>query len=223
MSNFPYGEQYWVEPGYLQNLADSLNRASAQVLPFAEVCETGKSYIADISEIEGIDNIPNDDPLVVIKNHPCHFDVLLLGEIFEHRPDVRTVTKASSLTAVLPESNTLLMRKNGPFAHEDDILTLVNHLRSGGSIMTVPWGSLDHQGRSYATAERAIQNALSYARFCGATVLPVCMEAEWNNTHSLPLRKVLTTIQEPIRLKAGGLDKDRISSVVSAMYERYAQ
>jgi len=218
MAELSKDNKYWVDPTDLENLGEAIRSEVAILTPFADICEKLTPRIAEASIVEGVDNIPVEEPLILVKNHPCHFDLLLLGQIFNIRPDVKILAKVSQATSALPTSNALFIRKNGPHGNPADIKAMQEHLEGNGSFLATPWGALDHQARQCATPERAVQNVIRYASFSGAAVLPVCIDSEWANSGAmrLPLQKAHVTIHEPIAAKS-----EEISRVVSAMYEQY--
>lgn len=171
-------------------------------------------------EVIGIDNVPLNDPLVVIKDHPCHCDFLLLGSILTERPDIRFLAKDSPLTRALPSDSTVLLRKSQGHANHDDIKAMQQYLRDGGSLLATPWGAMNHQARESTSAERAASNVIRYAGFAKATVLPIEFEVEWTQRKQLPVAKARVVIQEPIIPLNGELDTERLRATTVAMYGR---
>lgn len=218
-----YHGTYHIDPTYLASIVDEFVANSGQPETFAERCRKVAPRLAKTVYVRQLGDIPNDKPIVVAKNHPCHFDGLLLDTVFEKRPDIQLLAKPSPLTAPLPRENTLLLRKKGPHGYPDDIKKLQGHLRNGGSILATPWGALDHQARDNVSSERAAQNVVRYASFAGATVLPVHIEANWDSTDqaALPLEAATITIQEPIPYTMSGPNIEAITTAITSMYDRY--
>jgi Acyltransferase len=214
---------YWTESKSLSGVAKALSEAVNSSTSFAEVCMKMAPHIAKDVEVSGIDNIPTQGPLIVIKNHPCHFDSLLLGGVFGRRSDVRSLTKVSFLTDPLPDDYVIRLRKEGARANPDDAYVLKTYLQAGGSLMAVPWGAMDHQAKGYANLDRTIQNVLRYASFSDATIVPVTIDSTWDGSKSLPLGKAIIQIGEPLRPSASAADLLHTTEVVADLYERYAR
>lgn len=211
---------YTVEPSYLEHVGNTLRRASESAA-FPEACEEVVTpLLAETHEITGLDNVPDEGPLIVIKNHPFHFDFLAMDALYSKRPDVRLLVKTASYSSAIPEDNALFLRKNGAKADPQDVAALQAYLRDGGSMVATPWGAMDHQANSYATLERAAQNAARYVTFGSATLLPVHVDATWGDTKGLPVQNVSVSIQEPI--PATDADSaERIYAEISKMYQTY--
>ena len=183
--------QYWVPPSTLLDIGEAIGQAFEETGNFAAVCHDLCPLIAQSKVVRGVENIPLEGPIVVVKNHPCHFDLLLLEELYRLRPEVRILLKRSGHTEHFPVELSVMLEKKGPKASPEDIKVLQSYLRSGGSLLATPWGSLDHQAKEYATPERAARNAVRYAQFAGARVLPIYITQGYNTTATnLPLGDV---------------------------------
>lgn len=210
---------YSVDPTYLEHIGNILSRAAGQTA-FAEICKDIIPLLAARHEISGLDNIPTEGSLVMVKNHPFHFDGLLMGALFAERPDVRLLAKSAPYTSALPSSNALILRKDSDKANPHDIAALQAYLKEGGSLLATPWGAMDHQARSHTTSERAAHNAAKYVTFNNAALLPVHIDVTWRETRSLPVRSASISVQEPIM----AADKDaanKIHAAVTSMYQAY--
>lgn len=213
---------YWIEPAALGRIGSALKHAAATSATMSEVCEAMTPLMAACVEIEGIENIPSEGPLIAIKNHPFHLDALVLGGLFAARPEMRYLVKSTPLTGNLPEESQLSLRKNGPHANIEDVKALQTYLDDGGSLLAAPWGSLDHEAKSYATLERTVQNSLRYASFSDAHILPIEIDVTWGQDGQLPVPYVKASFKEPVLAKEGGLDEASIRAAASNLYERFA-
>lgn len=216
-------DEYWVDPASLHRVAGRLQDVVASSRSFAEVCQKMTPTIAEHIDVRGIENIPAQGPLVVIKNHPCHFDSLLLGQIFQERPDVRSLTKVSFLTDPLPDEYVVRLRKEGARANPDDARMLKAYLAAGGSLMAVPWGAMDYQAKEYAGFERTMQNVVRYASFHDAAVLPVTLFPQWGRIKQLPLKDMKVTIGQPLYPTRNDVELLKTIEAVSEMYDQFAR
>lgn len=212
-------KMYSVDPHYLEHIGARIRQFAGRTA-FSVVCEAVTPLLTESHEISGTDNIPADGPLVVVKNHPFHFDALTLGVLFSERPDVRWLAKSAPHTLAAPEDSVLLLKKSDGKADARDIETLKTHLTEGGSLLATPWGAIDQDTGNCTSAERAAQNAVRYTSFGNATLLPIHIDVEWSETASLPVRNVSISIEKPIKSDANG-STIKIQEAITDMYETY--
>lgn len=208
---------YWIEPTILYNIGRTLTEAQAQEPSFADVCKRVLPMLAQSVEVEGVENIPSEGPVIVLKNHPSHFDGHMLKEIFARRPDIRHVVGTLRFTEIT-SPNYLPIRRADRAQRAQDIQALRIHLAQGGSIISTPWGSLDHEAKNRATKQRAVQNALGYVAFSHGQIVPVYIDMAWDRPTTLPVKSARISIQEPIEPT-----ESAITNVVSGMYEKYVR
>jgi len=213
---------YWVEPEELVHLGNTIRDAGEASSSLADIAKSVESQIANDSQLLGLENVPLEGPLIAIVNHPCHFDSLLLGDLYRLRPDLRPLYKTSPIALNLPKDTAVFISKDGQHSNRDDVRAMQEYLKAGGSMLVVPWGDFD--SRAYdevVSLERATQNVIRYASFNGASVLPISIDAEWGERLTIPLRRAEINIHEAILLAQDGLNVPKINQAVEQLYERY--
>jgi len=216
-------QTYQVKPHVLHALGLIARIEADASSSYADLCMRIAPNVAKSYTVTGEEHIPSSGPLIVVRNHPCHFDSMLLGTVFAVRPDVRPLMKMSPYTEGLPSDKVVFLRKVGPHAMPEDVAAMQQYLRAGGSMLAVPWGSMDHQAQDYANPARAAKNALRYASFGQAAVLPVTIDVErFADGTSFPVEHAEVNIHPAIMPTAEGLDEAAITARVTEMYESYA-
>lgn len=214
-------KNYWADPNLLEEVTKNLTNGLESKKTFAQVCEQSSVLISKSVQFLGIENIPKNEPLVIIKNHPCHFDFVLLHKIFDIRPDIRIPIKSSSLINSIPTENFIILRKTGSHANREDVLTMQDYLKSGGSVITTPWGALDHMAKDLTTKERSFENIMKFTTFNHGSILTLNINAEWNNTRNLPLKNAVVDIGTLINSELYSANSSIIRTIVSEMYQKH--
>lgn len=98
--------------------------------------------------IRGAGRVPPSGPLVVVANHAGTVDAPALWRLLAARDDLRIIALDRHLLRVLPHLTSRLLFVKGD-AHERTGLVhrVVDHLRSGGAVLTYPAGKIEPDPR----------------------------------------------------------------------------
>jgi 1-acyl-sn-glycerol-3-phosphate acyltransferase len=209
---------YFIDPAYVADISERLLGGLESGKSIEVVSRIVSPLLADEIQVDGIEQVPSEGPIVIIKNHPFHFDALTIGELFSKRPDVKWLMKATVNIPVAEYPNLLIIeRKEGKIVRRD-AERVKRHLSGGGSMIATPWGALDHEAYRYASIERANQNVCNYVRFAGATIIPVQINQERYPDATLPVRRVEVRFGTAIESKHGQPDEAAIGHAVEQIY-----
>lgn len=184
---------------------ESLQRTSAFLLPL----------ITTRYDIEGLENIPKDGPIILASNHPSHFDYFLALDALLRRPDMKMVARVPTEkqeSVRFPSRREFLMKDPNIFpVHseesglyvEESLELLKEELRNGLSILLVPWGCMDHQvdSRKYP-AKKAVLNIQTLSAMNKAAVITVLttitLEKDTTTPELPPFSRVIIKINDAI-------------------------
>ncbi|MGI8909362.1 MAG: 1-acyl-sn-glycerol-3-phosphate acyltransferase [Rubrobacteraceae bacterium] len=94
-------------------------------------------------EIEGLENVPSEGPVLLVSNHPGLADAVALFSAIP-REDLRVVAAERPFLAALPNtSRHLITVSEGSRRRSGVIRSAVRHLRSGGAVLTFPGGRIE--------------------------------------------------------------------------------
>lgn len=210
---------YWIEPNMMLGIMSAIAVDRVGGFSFAQACVHAAENVTDELVIQGVENIPARGSLLIVGNHPSHFDFIFGAcAIGATRPDVKVVAKKS--TPLIHPSLTdafLFLDKDESSMRVKDIRNILTYLANGRSLAMVPWGSLDHRAYEHASIDRSINNILRLSEVSGATVLPLHIDVEWTEGGRRPLKKATVSIKDAIMLN----DKDGIAKAISTMYAKY--
>lgn len=219
--------EYKVDPKLLEAVSGTLAARLQGGASFTEACAQAAVLISPRIETTELENIPQSGPLIVVKNHPCHFDFTCLYELFRKRPDLKMPIKSSPLVDQIPTDRFIVLHKEGPHADREDIAKFQEHLKSGGSILVTPWGGLDFMvSPRYANMYRTTENVHTYIKYIEAastgstTVVPVYLEVEWGE-QTLPLKSMSVSFQKPIQHEEPWSFSAGINTQIPQMYSRF--
>src|SRR5918997_3880921 len=94
-------------------------------------------------EVEGLENVPREGPLLLAANHPGLSDTVALFATTP-RADLRVVAAERPFLSVLPStSRYLLTVPEQPQVRFGLVRTATRHLRGGGAVLTFPGGKIE--------------------------------------------------------------------------------
>jgi len=94
-------------------------------------------------EVEGLENVPREGPLLLAANHPGLSDTLVLFANTP-RPDLRVVAAERPFLDALPNTSRYLFTVNEqPPGHFGLVRTATRHLRGSGAVLTFPGGKIE--------------------------------------------------------------------------------
>ena len=94
-------------------------------------------------EVEGLENVPRDGPLLLAANHPGLSDAIVLFATTP-RADLRVLAAERPFLNVLPNTlRHLLTVPEQPQGRLRVVRTATRHLRGGGTILTFPGGKIE--------------------------------------------------------------------------------
>ena len=103
---------------------------------------TLKNYVHRM-EVEGLENIPESGPVLVLSNHPGMTDTLVLFSSLP-RDDLRAVAaERPFLKSLNNVADYLIYVSDEPGKRMNVVRTAVSHLRQGGAILTFPAGEIE--------------------------------------------------------------------------------
>jgi hypothetical protein len=123
----------------------------------------------------GFENLRSDGPLMLASNHPGMVDAMAIWSGLG-RSDLKTLAADKPLLRLLPNTIKCLILIDGQGTHA--IRDTVNHLRSGGAILTFPAGKIEPDPATSDLAKESLE--------------------QWSDSYSLFLRQVPTTELCPI-------------------------
>lgn len=203
--------------GAMAKEGESLQSISRELLPSITTQYT----------VSGMEHIPAFDPFIAVANHPSHMDYFFAKSVLEKRPDLRIVARVPpqskesfpSRTSFLQQSRLVIplqSEENGTYVREG-LEQLIETVRSGVSIVIVPWGCMDHQALKEAGIDESIRHVLHLARAGSMHVLMATTSIESSGETvpgPLPFKRVRVQISRPIP----PTDQHRIASEVSSLY-----
>ncbi len=94
-------------------------------------------------EVEGIDQVPTDGPLLIASNHPGMVDGLLVAASLP-RPDLKIVVSGMPLFANLKamKDHFILVSRN-TFERLAVVRSVIRHLQDGGAVLIFPRGLIE--------------------------------------------------------------------------------
>jgi Acyltransferase len=94
-------------------------------------------------EVEGLENVPREGPLLLAANHPGLSDTVALFATTP-RADLRVVAAERPFLDALPNTSRYLFTVNGqPLGRFGLVRTATRHLRGGGAVLTFPGGKIE--------------------------------------------------------------------------------
>jgi hypothetical protein len=103
---------------------------------------TLRGYVRRL-EVQGLEHIPADGPLLVLSNHPGMTDTLILFTSLP-RTDLKIVATERPFLQALPKiSRHLIYVSEEPGQRMGVVRSTVQHLRNGGSALTFPAGQIE--------------------------------------------------------------------------------
>jgi hypothetical protein len=94
-------------------------------------------------EVEGLENVPREGPLLLAANHPGLSDAVVLFATIP-RPDLRVLAAERPFLNALPNtSRYLLTVPEQPQVRFGLVRTATRHLRGGGAVLTFPGGKIE--------------------------------------------------------------------------------
>jgi 1-acyl-sn-glycerol-3-phosphate acyltransferase len=104
--------------------------------------DTLKNYVYRM-DVEGLENIPESGPVLVLSNHPGMTDTLALFSSLP-RVDLRAVAaERPFLQSLSNVGHYLIYVPDGPGKRMSVVRSAVSHLRKGGAILTFPAGEIE--------------------------------------------------------------------------------
>ncbi|MDP8952263.1 MAG: 1-acyl-sn-glycerol-3-phosphate acyltransferase [Actinomycetota bacterium] len=129
-------------------------------------------------EVEGLENVPQEGPLLLVANHPGLCDTVALFAATP-RTDLHVVAAERPFLDALPNtSRYLLTVEKGSSGHFGLIRAATRHLRSGGAVLTFAGGKIEPDPAVLPGAVEALEHWSAsvglFARLTpGLTVVPV--------------------------------------------------
>lgn len=182
---------------------------------------------------EGVENIPDDGPAILVSNHRSYFDPVALAFTFsrKHRP-VRFLGKREVFEA--PVVGPLARAMGGisvdrATGSDEPLHAAAVALGAGELVMILPQGTIP---RGEAFFEPTLKGRWGAAKLAKATGVPVIPIGLWGTEHVWPRReriprmwnvthppRVTVTVGEPVELKyaSPGADTKRIMSAITAL------
>ncbi len=94
-------------------------------------------------EVEGLENVPREGPLLLAANHPGLFDTVALFAATP-RADLRVVAAKRPFLNALPNTSRYLLTVSAqPPGRFGLVRTATRHLRGGGAVLTFPRGKIE--------------------------------------------------------------------------------
>ena len=94
-------------------------------------------------EVEGLENVPREGPLLLAANHPGLFDTVALFAAIP-RADLRVVAAKRPFLNALPNTSRYLLTVSAqPPGRFGLVRTATRHLRGGGAVLTFPRGKIE--------------------------------------------------------------------------------
>src|ERR687893_2073431 len=109
-------------------------------------------------EVEGLENVPREGPLLLVANHPGLADALALFATVA-RPDLRVVAAERPFLAALPNTSRYLIPVSEAFPKKrfEAVRIATRHLKGGGAILTFPGGKIEPDPAVLAGAVEALE------------------------------------------------------------------
>jgi hypothetical protein len=106
----------------------------------------------------GLENIPQNGPLMIISNHPGTIDSVAIGAILP-RDDLNIIATGFPLLQRLPATRQHLIFVD-PQANMNiaGIRSTIQHLQAGGSVLIFPSGRVEPDPAIFPNARQALQN-----------------------------------------------------------------
>ena len=94
-------------------------------------------------EVEGLENVPREGPVLFVSNHPGLADAAALFSAIP-REDLRVVAAERPFLAVLPNTSRRLITVSEDSRSKSAVIrSVVRHLKSGGAVLTFPGGRIE--------------------------------------------------------------------------------
>lgn len=91
----------------------------------------------------GVEHIPPHGPLLIVSNHPGMVDAMALWSGLESRNDLRVIAADRDMLRLLPRTKRYLFFVSRDGSHTMLLRGAVNHLKSGGALLTFPAGNIE--------------------------------------------------------------------------------
>jgi len=146
------------------------------------------------AEVEGLENIPLEGPVLLAANHPGLADSLVLFATVP-RGDLRVIAARRPILGALPNTSRFLIPvSESPSGRLGAVRTAARHLRRGGAVLTFPGGRIEPDPTVLPGAEEALERWSEsldlFARLVpGLTVVPAVVSGVLSPT---ALRNPLT-------------------------------
>lgn len=151
--------------------------------------------------VEGSENVPRDENMVVIANHQSNFDILALIVAFQTAP-IGFIAKKELALPWLKEwmrviGCVFIDRKKAKETLTVFMKEAIPKIKSGKPLVLFPEGTRSKS----AVMNKMNAGSLIIAKSPKATILPVAISNTFQVAHNFPWRKttVYVRIQEPIR------------------------
>jgi hypothetical protein len=158
-------------------------------------------------EVQGVENIPEQGPLVVAANHPGTVDGLVIAANLP-RPDLKILASGMPFIRSLPATARHLIYVTRPpamYARMNAIRAAIRHLKEGGALLIFPGGNVEPDPGILPGAERAVENwsasleiflrSVPQARVL-VTIVSNVLSASWMRSPLTRLRKELRDRQK---------------------------
>ena len=125
---------------------------------FQTACDNLLSQFTDSLQVEGVENIPKDGPLLVACNHPGAFDSVVLASSVP-RTDVKGVVSGVPLLDQLPTvSPYLILAPADTHERMKTVRLMIRHLRGGGALLIFASGRVDPDPAVLEGAHQALND-----------------------------------------------------------------
>jgi hypothetical protein len=172
---------------FARQMADFDSRVGQTDLASASRAIMQNIYVRDV-RVHGREYVPHSGPALFLSNHPGMADTISLFAAI-HRPDLKIIAlHRPFLESLTNTTSRLFFIDNDPAKRMKAVRQVANHLKSGGSALTFPAGSIEPDPLVYPGAMDSLANwtdsAGVFVRFARDTqIVPVLVSGViWERT-----------------------------------------